>query len=102
MSKSARSLPWGLWIFWTLVAVLFVIGLASEEDSMDLSPAGWVGLTLGLAPLIGAQLTLGSPRAAESARNWLRQVRYPLLHTAGGITGLYLLSGVLAVCRRAT
>ena len=96
MKQAAKNLPWGLWIFWTLVGVVLVVGLAVEENTLNLSAAGWIGLVLGLAPLIGAQLTLGSPRAAESMRVWLAGEKHPLLHPAGGITGLFLLSGLLA------
>ena len=100
MPTTKPSLPWGLWAIWTLLAVAIVaalvIALAAEEDAAHLTALQWASLVIGLAPLIGAQMALGSPRAAGRTRAWLAQARYPLLCTAGGITALYLLSGLLA------
>jgi len=96
MSNTKNSLPWGLWAIWTLIAIALVVAIAAEEDAANLTPLQWASLAIGFAPLIGAQMALGSPKAAEKTRAWLAQTRYPLLCTAGGIMALYILSALLA------
>ena len=96
MSDTKPTLPWGLWAIWTLIALAILVALASEESATNLPPLQWASLAIALAPLIGAQRALGSPRAAYRTRAWPAHTRYPLPCTAGGITALYLLSALLA------
>jgi membrane protease YdiL (CAAX protease family) len=85
-----------LWGILVLLSCGLIIALASVEGELRAyTPLDWSSLLLGLAPLVAAQLTLGSPWAARQVQDWLRQVRWPLLHTAGGLSALYLISGLL-------
>ncbi len=92
--ESSPKLPWTLWGILTLISAGLVIMLIINEGK-DVTTLGWVSLILGFSPLIGAQLTLGSPRAAGQIRAWLQNTRRPLLSVAGGISALYLLSGLI-------
>jgi len=94
MQPESRNLPWLLWLFWTLAGIGLLF-LVAQDEGAQLSTNTWASLILGMAPLIGAQLTLGSPPAAQKTRAWLRTVNQPLKHTAAGIALLYLLSGLL-------
>jgi len=93
MSEGKR-LPWKLWLVWTAAAAALTVLLVADEGE-QLSPLGWAALLIGLSPLIGAQLALGSPRAAAQVRAWLDARTHPLAWSAGGITALYLLTGLL-------
>ncbi len=89
-----ERLPWKLWLMWTAAAVALTVLLVADEGEQP-SPLGWAALLMGLSPLIGAQLALGSPRAAGQVRAWLKSRAHPLAWSAGGITALYLLAGLL-------
>ncbi|MFQ5398324.1 MAG: type II CAAX prenyl endopeptidase Rce1 family protein [Anaerolineae bacterium] len=95
MSEKQRK-SWLLWIGWSVAAVALIIGLAIDEGKADnLLSRATVALIIGLAPLIGAQLALGSPAVLSTVTTWLRSTQRPLRHTAGGITALYLITGLL-------
>ena len=97
MSEEGRRLPWRLWLALTLAgAGLTVALMMAEGDALELTPVGWVAAIIGFAPIIGAQLTLGSPSAARKVQTWLQNTRWPLLHTAGGVTLLWLIVQILA------
>jgi len=91
-ARQKGKLPWGLWLVWGLLAGVSIVGMVGENGGL---PPGWVALILGLAPLMAAQLTLGAPKAAAQVQAWLNSVHWPLLYTAGGISGCFLLPGLM-------
>lgn len=97
MSALAYRIPWALWAACTVIgAVLAVLVMVFEGEAGQLSVMAWASIIIGFAPLIGAQLVLGIPSAARTVQTWLQMTRRPLLHTAGGITVLWLVSNLLA------
>ncbi len=97
MTDEGRKLPWLLWLIFMLIgAGLTVILLIAEGDAAELTPTGWAAMIIGFAPLIGAQLMLGIPSAAKKVQIWLHATRRPLLHTAGGVTFLWLIVQLLS------
>ena len=92
--QTKSRFPWKLWLAWTVVAMALTVFLVADEGEQP-APLTWLALLLGFAPLIGAQLTLGSPRAAAQVRAWMRSLRRPVLVAGGGLSGLYLLMGLL-------
>ncbi len=97
MNERAYRLPWTLWIVLTLVGVvLSILLMVSEGEAGKLDAFAWASVIVGFAPLIGAQLVLGVPAASREVQKWLQTTRRPLLHTAGGITVLWLVSNLLA------
>jgi len=95
MSKDKTHLPGSLWVIWTVIAFALVPALAAEENVTNLTHLQWASLIICFAPLIGAQITLGSPKAAEQTRAWLDQTSNSLFYTAGIIIALYVLSSIL-------
>ncbi len=92
----SRNNPWLTWALWTVIGAGLLVALAADEGILDgLTPTGWLALILSTAPLIGAQLALGSPAVAARVRNWLEEASHPLLCTAGGVSVLYLVGGLL-------
>ncbi len=97
MSEKRTPFPWLLSLIFTLVGVLLaVLVVYAEGDANQMTPLAWASVIIGFAPLIGAQLVLGIPSVAQQVQTWLQTTRWPLLHTAGGITVLWLLSNLLA------
>ncbi len=97
MTEKRVSLPWALIFVFLLAGVALAFLLANaEKGGHPLPPLAWVSVIVGFAPLIGAQLVLGIPSVAQQIQTWLQTTRWPLLHTAGGITVLWLLSNLLA------
>ncbi len=86
--------PWTFWMLWSLAGAGLLAAMVADEGK-PLSPLAWAALLVGMAPLIGAQLALGSPPFAAQVRSWLKGARHPLLCTAGGLTGLYLAVALL-------
>ena len=91
-----KTKPWLLWLVWSLAgAGLLVLVVLDEGTAMH--PLTWAALLLGMAPLIGAQLALGSPKAAEAVKAWLEAHPRAWLVAAGVLSGFYLLTGVLTL-----
>ena len=81
---------------WALFSCVLIVGVLIGDHKLDtLTIFEWAALVLGLVPLMATQLTLGSPNAAKQVYGWLNGVRQPLLYTAGGVTGFFLLSGLI-------
>ncbi len=92
--QNETRFPWKIWLTWTAVAAALTIFLVADEGEQP-APLTWVAILLGFAPLIGAQLALGSPRAAGQVHAWMHSLDRPLLVIAGGMSGFYLLMGLL-------
>ena len=88
---------WWLWGIWTLVGIALLAALAYDEGMTgEMTTLGWLALMLSTAPLVGAQLALGSPRAAKQIQTWLQRSKHPLWIVTAFITVLYLFGNVLA------
>ena len=87
---------WLLWIGWSLAGVVLILALAADEgEATSLFSRSTLAIVLSLAPLVGAQLALGSPQVLATVREWLAHSRRPLMHTAGGVVILYLMAGLI-------
>ena len=97
MSTEARQIPWLLYLVFVVIgAGLAVILIVAEGDAGAMTPAGWAAVIIGFAPLIGAQLALGIPSAAQKVQAWLQATRRPLLHTGVGVTAIWLVVQLLS------
>ncbi|MEN8173940.1 MAG: type II CAAX endopeptidase family protein [Chloroflexota bacterium] len=95
-TDQSEKLPWKLWLVWVLFSSVLIVGVVSADgEANTMTPFEWAALVLGLAPLMAAQFVLGFPTAAAQVRARLRTARWPLLFPAGGITGLFLISGLM-------
>lgn len=94
MSRTKTDYFWKLFAIWTLAAAALVALLVMDEGK---HPHGWTWFVLlaSMAPLIGAQLALGSPKAAAQVRDCLHATPHAFEYTAGGFALYYLLIGIL-------
>ena len=90
----SKNKPLWLWLLWTLAGAGLLVLVVIDEGT-KMSTASWAALLLGMAPLIGAQLALGSPDAAAAVQAWLQHNRRAWLYAAGFLSALYLLLGLL-------
>ncbi len=92
-----KAFPWLLWLFWSGVGALLLVPLARDEGMLaHLTASGWAALLLSTAPLVGAQLALGSPKAAAQVKAWMEaQGPRALRRVVAGFTLLYLLGNLL-------
>ncbi len=82
-----------LWIIWTFLgAVLMYIAAISDAGN---SIASILAVVLGLSPLLGLMLALGSPEASRQFHSWLRGNKHSNYYVAGGISLLFALPGIL-------
>ena len=56
-----------------------------------------IAMVTSTAPLLGLLLALGSPKAAQFFKNWLRDDKNSIYYTAGGITLMFALPGILTL-----
>ncbi len=86
-----------LWLGFLALGLALTVGIVfMEGEQAELTALGWAGVLLGFAPLIAAQLALGVPALAETVAARLNQSRAPLAWTAGAVSGLWLLTSLLA------
>ena len=97
MSTEARQVPWLLYLVFVVIgAGVAVILTVVKGDAEGMTPAGWAAVIIGFAPLIGAQLALGIPSAAQKVQAWLQATRRPLLHTGLGVAVIWLVVQLLS------
>lgn len=82
-----------LWIIWTLVGAALIFGV-SALDSKN-SVVSIVANIVSLSPLMGIMLALGSPKAWQQFNEWLQKDKRSIYYTAGGITLLFAIPGIL-------
>jgi len=82
-----------LWIIWTLLSTLLIVGVSMSES--DGSPLTIIAHTLSLAPLMGLMLALGSTRAAARMNAWLAENNPSAYYLGGGLIVLYTLPGLI-------
>lgn len=92
--------PLILWGLMTVVSAGLLGVVVSQKQVGEWTPVSlpslhWVSLILGLAPLMGAQLTLGGPQAALRVQAWIRVYSRSLLIVVTSISALFLISGLL-------
>lgn len=82
-----------LWITWTILGATLLYGVAASIS--DNSFVSVLAMVLSLSPLLGLTLALGSLKASSQFNNWLRGNKNSLYFTAGGITFLFAIPGLL-------
>lgn len=82
-----------LWVIWTLVGACLMYTFATSDS--DNSLASILAIVLGLSPLLGMMLALGSPEASRQFHSWLRGNKNSNYYVAGGISMSFALPGIL-------
>ncbi len=84
-----------LWIIWSLVgaALIYVVSAgASKSTTMSI-----IASVVSTAPIFGLLLALGSPKASQQFKDWLREDKNSIYYVVGGITLLFALPGLLTL-----
>lgn len=82
-----------LWLIWTLVGAVLIFEVASSESKKTIMSV--IAMVISTSPLLGLALALGSPKASQQFKNWLRKNHHSMSYTTGGITLLFALPGLL-------
>ena len=83
-----------LWLIWTLLGAALVFEVASSDSKKSVMDA--IAMVISMSPLLGLALSLGSPKASLQFMSWLRKNNHSIFYTAGGITLLFALPGLLS------
>ena len=82
-----------LWLIWTLLGAALIFQVASSDSKNTMMSI--VAMVISTAPLLGLLLALGSPKALQQFTGWLERDSNSMFYTAGGITLLFALPGLL-------
>ena len=82
-----------LWIIWTLLAALLMFGITSSEENNNTLTI--LARVLSLPPIMGLLLALGSPKALEQFKSWIKETRNSNYIIAGSMTLLFAIPGLL-------
>lgn len=89
---------WRRWLAWSAFGAGLALALAHTEGfGAELGPRQGLALVLSIAPLVGAQLALGSPTALAQVRGWVAQRRTRARHVAVFAWALCYLAGHVLV-----
>ena len=78
-----------LWGIWTLLAALLIWGISSSGDITT------VAMVLSLSPIMGLLIALGSPKALEQSKSWMKETKNSNYIIAGTMTLLFAIPGLL-------
>jgi membrane protease YdiL (CAAX protease family) len=82
-----------LWLLWTLLGAVLIFEVASSDSKNTVMST--IAMVISTSPLLGLMLALGSPKAWQQFKAWLQQNTNSIFYTAGGITLLFALPGLL-------
>lgn len=84
-----------LWIIWSLIgaALIFMVYSGGSKNTV----MHIIAMVASTAPLMGLLLAIGSPNAAKYFKNWLLNDKYSTYYTAGGITLMFAVPGILTL-----
>ena len=82
-----------LWLIWSLLGAALIYGVYASDPKNTVIMI--IAMIVGVAPLLGILLTLGSPKAFEFFKGWLQKDKNSIYYTAGGITLLFVFPGIL-------
>ena len=82
-----------LWIIWSLLGTLLIYAVVASDSKND--TLTMIAMILSFSPLLGLMLALGSPKASSQFKNWLKENQNALYYTAGGLTILFAIPGLL-------
>ncbi len=82
-----------LWLIWTLLGAALIFEVASSDSKNTIMSV--IAMVISTAPLLGLLLALGSPKALQQFKDWLQKDTNSMVYSAGGITLLFALPGLL-------
>jgi len=84
-----------LWLIWTLLGAALIYAVAVADSGNSLMAT--ISMIISTSPLIGLMLALGSPKALQQFNGWLQKDKNSIYYTAGGITVLFAIPGILTL-----
>ncbi len=84
-----------LWLIWTLFGAALIYEVSSSDSKNTLISV--VAMVLSVSPIMGFLLALGSAKASQQFKDWLRKDKDSIFYLAGGITFLFALPGLLTI-----
>jgi membrane protease YdiL (CAAX protease family) len=82
-----------LWLIWTLLGAALIFTVASSDSKN--TAISVIAMVISTSPLLGLLLALGSPKALQQFKAWLQKNNNSMVYTAGAITVLFALPGLL-------
>ncbi|MEO8416600.1 MAG: CPBP family intramembrane glutamic endopeptidase [Ginsengibacter sp.] len=82
-----------LWLIWTLSGAALIFEIESSDSKNTILAV--IAMVISTSPLLGLLLALGSPKAWQQFRAWLQNDKNSIVYTAGGITLLFALPGIM-------
>lgn len=82
-----------LWLIWTLLGAALIFQVASSDSKNTVMSV--IAMVISASPLLGLLLALGSPKASQQFKDWLQKDTNSMVYSAGGITLLFALPGLL-------
>lgn len=82
-----------LWLIWTLVGAILIFEVSSSDSKKTIMSV--IAMVISTSPLLGLALALGSPKASQQFKDWLRKNTHSISYITGGITLLFALPGLL-------
>ncbi len=84
-----------LWLIWSLIGAALIFAVSSGDSKNTVMQI--IAMVASTAPLLGLLLALGSPKAAQYFKNWLQNDKNSIYYTAGGITLMFAIPGILTL-----
>jgi membrane protease YdiL (CAAX protease family) len=82
-----------LWLIWSLLSAALIYGLSSLDSKLTIMAT--ISMVVSISPLLGLTLALGSPKTLQQFKVWLQKDKNSIYYTAGGITLLFAIPGIL-------
>jgi membrane protease YdiL (CAAX protease family) len=82
-----------LWLVWSLAGAALIYGVSGPGSKQTVME--FISVAVSISPLLGLMLALGSSKVAQQCKAWLQRDKNSVYYTAGGITLLFAIPGIL-------
>jgi membrane protease YdiL (CAAX protease family) len=82
-----------LWLIWAVFGAALMFEIESSDSKNTLLTV--IAIVISTSPLLGLVLALGSPKAWQQFKAWLRNDKNSTVYIAAGITLLFALPGIM-------
>ena len=82
-----------LWLIWAVFGAALIFEIESSDSKSTMLTV--IAMVISTSPLLGLLLALGSSEALVQFKTWLQKDKHSIVYTAGGITFLFALPGIM-------
>jgi membrane protease YdiL (CAAX protease family) len=82
-----------LWTIWSLLGAMLIYAVVSSDSKNE--PLTMIAMILSFSPLMGLMLALGSIKASDQFRYWLRKDENSIYYLVSGLSLLFAIPGLL-------